>query len=293
MLNNCSNCGLLFLDEKLLSSQLENFYPSGYWWLSGGLSGRLERFYREWMVRSDQLRFTCQVLNPVIGLRLLDIGCGSGTFVKMARQAGLDAMGLEISPEALKIARKEVSKNMIVGSEKELLESNLAFDAITLFHSLEHMTEPFQFLKRLKRLLKPEGSLIVQVPNAGSLQARIFGSKWYGLDCPRHLYNYTLFSLFQLLGGAGFRVRSVRYFSLRDNAAAIVSSMFPFLDPMSNRVKRGGKNRRFGKVFRRLTDIAYFLLLCMAQPLAIGEALIGRGGTLTVWATLEKSVSRP
>ena len=105
VLNNCSNCGLLFLDEKLLSSQLENFYPSGYWWLSGGLSGRLERFYREWMVRSDQLRFTCQVLNPVIGLRLLDIGCGSGTFVKMARQAGLDAMGLEISPEALKIAR--------------------------------------------------------------------------------------------------------------------------------------------------------------------------------------------
>ncbi len=288
VLNDCSNCGLLFLEEGLVNGQLETFYPSGYWWSESGRSGGLERRYREWMVRSDQLRFTRRVLDPVEGLRLLDIGCGSATFVRMARRAGVDAMGLEISEKALEIARKEVPGAVFSGSEEELLKRGQTFDAITLFHSLEHMTDPFHFLKRLQRLLEPEGSLIIQVPNAGSLQARVFGSRWSGLDCPRHLYNYTLLALFQLLGRAGYRVRSVRHFSLRDNAAAMVSSLFPFLDPMSNRVKQAGGNRRFRGAFSSVADAAYFLLFWMAQPLALGEAAVGRGGTLTVWATLEK-----
>ena len=288
ILNDCSNCGLLFLDESLVSEQLETFYPEGYWWSERGRSGKLERRYREWMVHSDQLRFTCRVLERVEGLRLLDIGCGSGTFVRMARRAGIDATGLEISPEALEIASKEAPGAVISASPQELLERGQTFDVITLFHSLEHMIDPFRFIKSLQRLLKAEGNLIVQVPNAGSLQARVFGSRWSGLDCPRHLYNYTMLALFQLLGRAGFRVRAVRHFSLRDNAAAMVSSLFPFLDPMSNRVKQNRKNGRLPGAFRGLTDSVYFLLLWMAQPLALGEAVVGRGGTLTVWATVEK-----
>ena len=80
----------------------------------------------------------------------------------------------------------------------------------------------------------------------------------------------------------------MRHFSLRDNAAAIVSSLFPVLDPMSSRVKRARKHSPLPASFRSMADGMYFLLLWGAQPLALAEAALGRGGTLTVWATVEK-----
>ena len=287
-LHRCPSCGLLFLEEGSVKQQLKSFYPPGYWWSEQGPCGKLERRYREWMISSDQLRFVSRVLQPVAGLKLLDIGCGSGTFVAMARRAGVDAAGLELSREAVAIAEKEVPGAVMEGSEEKILEHGQVYDVVTLFHSLEHMTEPFHFLKKLHRILKPEGSLIVQVPNAGSMQARVFGSRWYGLDCPRHLYNYTSLALLHLLGRAGYRIRAVRHFSLRDNAAAMVSSLLPVLDPMSSRVRRGRKQTPLPASLRAAADGMYFLLLWVAQPLALAEAALGRGGTLTVWATVEK-----
>ncbi len=288
-LNRCPSCGLLFLEESAVEKQLGTFYPPGYWWSEQGPSGKLERRYREWMVSSDQLRFLSGVLQPLGGLRLLDIGCGSGTFVRLARRAGVEAMGLELSREAAAIAEREAPGAVMEGSEEEILEQGRVYDVVTLFHSLEHMTTPFRFLKKLRRILKEEGSLIVQVPNAGSLQARVFGSRWYGLDCPRHLYNYTSLALLHLLGRAGYRIRAVRHFSLRDNAAAMVSSLFPMLDPMSGRVRRARKHSPLPSPLRTAADGMYLFLLCAAQPLALAEAALGRGGTLTVWATVEKN----
>ena len=158
------------------------------------------------------------------------------------------------------------------------------FDVLTLFHSFEHITDPFRYLKNLRKLLRKEGSLVVQVPNVGSLQARIFGSRWYGLDCPRHIYNYSTFSLLHVLGRAGYRILRVRHFSLRDNSAALVSSLFPFLDPMSQRVKLLRRKGKIDSLGLRIKTIVYFGLFVLAQPFALLEAALGRGGTVTVYA---------
>jgi len=119
------------------------------------------------------------------------------------------------------------------------------------------------------------------------LQARILGRFWYGLDCPRHVCNYSLFSILYLLGKAGYRIRRVRHFSLRDNAAAMVSSLFPWLDPMSQKVERVRKGRSSHSAALLLKEFAYLGLLLCAQPLAAFEAALGRGGTVTVYATLD------
>ncbi len=287
-LYECSSCGLLFQREEELQTDLASTYPPGYWWKQSETTlGRVEGRYRDWMVRHDQLRFTLCVASPSPPCRLLDIGCGAGTFLKLALKAGFDAYGLEFSPEAVRIASEDLNGRICAGSEQDLIERGEKFDFITLFHCLEHVPTPFSYLKKLRKLLRHPGGLIVQVPNRDSLQARILGPRWYGLDCPRHLYNYTTFSLLHLLGRAGYRIQRTRHFSLRDNAAALVSSLFPRLDPMSQRVLVRRRSARSNSGLLTLKEALYFNLLVLAQPLAWLEAGLGRGATVTVYATVE------
>ena len=285
-LHHCSSCGLLFLDEKRLGD-LGRFYPSGYWWQANGRGSSLERAYREWVVRHDQLSFVRSVFPRPQQEMLLDIGCGAGTFVKQALRAGFDARGLEQSEEAVDIAQGEAPGRIVRGEVNELVARGETFDVLTLFHTLEHMSKPFRLLRNLRRLLRPPGHLFVQVPNRWSLQAKLLGPRWYGLDCPRHLYNFSEFSLLHLLGKAGFRIRRVRHFSLRDNAAALVSSLFPRLDPMSHKVRQLRRAGRENLPAPLVRNSLYFAILLMAQPLAYAEAKLRRGGTVAVYASLE------
>ena len=286
LLYRCSSCGLVFQEEEAIKDRLADYYPAGYWWQEGGRLSSLETAYREWMVRQDHLRFLLSCLGDQKG-RLLDIGCGSGTFVKVARRAGLDACGLEISERAAALAEKNVPGHIFQGTHKDLIEQGERFEALTLFHCLEHLTNPFRYLKELQRLLDRPGKLIIQVPNVASLQARILGRRWYGLDCPRHIYNFSTFSLLHLLGRAGYRIQRVRHFSLRDNGAALVSSIFPVLDPMSQRVRMLRKRNRLDSAGLHLKQSLYLLLFLLAQPLAAAEAALGRGATITVYATID------
>ena len=92
MLYECNSCGLVFQDENMIKDRLEEFYPPGYWWQSYGKVSGLERVFREWVVRHDQLRFLNSLCPDQRG-RLLDIGCGSATFVKLALQDGFKCAG--------------------------------------------------------------------------------------------------------------------------------------------------------------------------------------------------------
>lgn len=284
-LYECSSCGLLFQLEEGAQADPSLIYPPGYWWEESGSAGRLERIYRNWMLRHDQLKFTLAAASSSFPCRLLDIGCGAGAFVKVALEAGFDAYGLESAPEAARIATQDLPGRIFEGSEQDLVERGEKFDLITLFHCLEHIPGPFAYLKSLRKLLRSPGRLIAQVPNRNSIQAKILGPRWYGLDCPRHLCNYTTSSLLHLLGRAGYRIHRTRYFSLRDNAAALVSSLFPRLDPMSQRVIQRRQGKRFNSKLLMLKESLYFCLLVLAQPLAWLEAGLGRGATVTVYST--------
>ncbi|HLV01087.1 MAG TPA: class I SAM-dependent methyltransferase [Acidobacteriota bacterium] len=287
LLYQCRSCGLLFQDQDQVQDRLSEFYPSGYWWESNGTVSSFERFYRENVIRLDHLRFLKSIFRPPRNLRLLDIGCGSGAFVKVAREAGFDAYGLESSPTAVRLAEKEVPGCIFSGSEEQLIEREEKFDIVVLFHCLEHIPNPFRYLKRLQNLLNRPGSLIVQVPNLASWQAKLLGSRWYGLDCPRHVCNYTSYSLLHLLSRSGYRIQRLRYFSLRDNAPALVSSIFPSLDPISQRVA-GEKEGSHPTLTLALKEMLYLNLTLLVQPFVWLEARLGKGATLTVHCTLDR-----
>ncbi len=283
-LRECNGCGLLFRDDLGAADRFADFYPRGYWWDGEGTLAALERRYREWVMTRDHLRFVRTVLPESTDLALLDVGCGSGLFVRLASRAGFRAAGVESSAEAVAAAARLGNDLVIHGDELTAAESGRRFDVVTLFHVLEHVPDPFKFLRRVQKLLTRPGHLFVQVPNRASFQARLFGPRWHGLDCPRHVCNYTTYALLYILGRSGFRIRRLRHFSLRDNAPAMVSSLFPILDPLSRKV-RALRHGRTGGPGDIVAEAAYLGLVLMAQPWAWAEARMGRGGSLMVYAS--------
>jgi SAM-dependent methyltransferase len=239
---------------------------------------RLEKSYREFVTK-DHARFLskCARGQPAGERLLLDVGCGSGTFLHVARQYGFKPHGMDVSARAAEIAGRQYGIPVRQGGIGSRVWDGQTFDFITMFHVLEHVPEPKLALESVRELLRPGGRLIIQVPNISSVQARIFGRLWYGLDVPRHVINFTPRALGHLLEEIGFGFRLSTRFSLRDNPASIASSLVPQLDP----VRRKGR-RRSNPIVDGPLEVAYFGLFLLALPPAFLESVCHAGGT--IWA---------
>jgi len=283
-LYRCGRCGCIFQHPLPDQAAIESFYPRRYWWAADGQSGsaaalgRLERVYREFVCR-DHVRFLRHCAHGSgRGRSLLDIGCGNGTFLHLARQRGFIPHGMDVSEHAVAAARSQYDLPVQCGGIGSGLWQAHAFDFVTMFHVLEHVPAPRQALEYAHGLLKPDGTLILQVPNTASLQARAFGPCWYGLDVPRHLINFTPRALGLLLDQAGFTWQIVRRFSLRDNPASIASSLAVRLDPIGRR----GRSKAGNAIVEGALELIYLGLFLLALPPAWAESVVGRGGT--IWA---------
>jgi len=286
-LSRCSSCGCIFQNPVPEKSALARFYPREYWWSentthvgrSAHFFRKLEKAYREFVTR-DHVRFlnSCVRENPHSNKLLLDIGCGNGTFLHLARLHGFDPHGMDVSDRAVEIAQQQYGLKVRQGEIGSKIWNGCRFDFITMFHVLEHLPDPRLGLKYARELLQPGGVLILQVPNLSSLQARLFGARWYGLDVPRHVINYTPKALGHLLRDAGFGYRLSSRFSLRDNPASIASSLVPWLDP----IHRKGMELDSSPALGGAIEIAYFGLVLLSVPAALFESACGVGGT--IWA---------
>jgi SAM-dependent methyltransferase len=132
---------------------------------------------------------------------ILDVGAGDGTLIGAFRRLGRDAVGVD--PYA--------AKNHPHVRAVELEEMNGSWSAVVFWHSLEHLRQPVLALRHAAGLVVPGGTLIVAVPNATSIQARLFGDRWLALDLPRHLIHIDPPALLSELGKLGFTVERVSY----------------------------------------------------------------------------------
>ena len=140
--------------------------------------------------------------------RFLDVGCGAGQVVKLAQQLGWQAMGLEMDPLAVKMARKN-GLEILQGRTELLLDFEDTFDCIMCSHVLEHVHQPQELLVQLKNALKPGGMLLMILPNSLSALRQYFGAHWRGLEAPRHLAIPSEPALVSLLEELGFSVKSL------------------------------------------------------------------------------------
>ena len=146
---------------------------------------------------------------PSKGQRLLDIGCGNGFFLLLAREAGWLVQGVDLDPVAVASARQQ-GLNVSEGTVNLLESEESCFDAITLSHVIEHAHQPRCLLKAVHRLLKPGGVLYIDTPNINSVGADFFGRNWRGLEVPRHLVIFNPDSLTRMLAETGFDEVSFR-----------------------------------------------------------------------------------
>lgn len=122
--------------------------------------------------------------------KLLDVGCGTGDFLKVAKDNGWDVAGIEPNDSARTIAN--IKANQAVFNIDHLLqfEPN-SFDVITLWHVLEHLPQLENHFSILESLLKPDGRLVIAVPNFKSHDAKYYKSFWAAYDVPRHLWHFS------------------------------------------------------------------------------------------------------
>ncbi|MFV0565007.1 MAG: class I SAM-dependent methyltransferase [Flavobacteriaceae bacterium] len=121
---------------------------------------------------------------------LLDIGCGTGDFLKTAQQHNWGILGIEPNAQARTIANTK-TKNAVFAPDKLLTLKPSTFDVITLWHVLEHLPDLENQIEIYKALLKPNGTLIVAVPNYKSYDAQFYKQHWAAYDVPRHLWHFN------------------------------------------------------------------------------------------------------
>lgn len=220
------------------------------------------------------------------GARVLDAGAGAGRLVRALRDAGYDASGIDPSARSVGLSGDLVRRSSIDD------HSDSDLDAIVLWHVLEHLDDPEADLRKLRAWLASRGLLLVGVPNAGSLQARIAGPGWLHWDAPRHRAHYTVGGLATLLRRTGFEVVAVHHWVTEQNPHAMWMALLTRLGMQS------GFPFHFLKrnIRARPLDVALVLLGIPLVPLALAleavAALVRRGGTVAVVARVSATALR-
>ena len=137
--------------------------------------------------------------------RLLDVGCGSGAYAVSLRRLGWQVEGVEPNARAARLARQE-GVSVYQSRIEDVDLSGKRYDAITLWHSLEHLAAPVPVLRKLRSALNSNGLLIVETPNFRGWGAKLMGEFWYHWDLPRHQLHFSPKSLRRALELGGFRL---------------------------------------------------------------------------------------
>lgn len=156
-------------------------------------------------VRRHGDRWIRGLSRPDRGASLLDVGCGSGLFVRQMIELGWRAEGVDPDEVAVAAAREKGLPIRVGGLATVAGEGERKYEAVTLTHVIEHFHDPLEELRLAHSVLKPGGMLWIATPSLAAVGHRVFGRDWRGLEPPRHLVVFTAPALQDALEAVGFR----------------------------------------------------------------------------------------
>ena len=184
-LDRCDGCGLLYVTNP--PDDLARYYTTDYHFVP--------RTAEELESHLPAQRFKLDLVTPYrSGGRLLEIGPGIGTFARVAQKAGFDVSTIEIDPDCVAFMREALGIRAVQSADpaEVLRREDRTYDAICLWHSIEHMARPWDVLTEAANRLAPDGILLIAAPNPLSWQARVLGRRWVHHDLPRHLFGLSI-----------------------------------------------------------------------------------------------------
>ncbi len=189
---SCSECGFIFTQNAPDESRIGVYYETpDYISHSDTTKGLMNRVYHG--VREYMLQRKSSLVVSESGKSkgsILDIGTGTGYFSNVMKRIGWDVKAIEKNSKAREFAKKNF--NLDIDDENSLSSySHKSFDAVTLWHVMEHLQNLNATWDILCNILKDDGVLIVAVPNPDSYDASYYKEWWAAYDVPRHLWHFS------------------------------------------------------------------------------------------------------
>jgi 2-polyprenyl-3-methyl-5-hydroxy-6-metoxy-1,4-benzoquinol methylase len=235
----CGNCSFRFTQDVPNATAIAPYYQSdAYVSHSDTQEGLVNRLYH--IVRRYTLKGKCILIQQYTGLQrgnLLDIGAGTGAFAHAMQLAGWEITALEPDENARKISLNKYQLQLQSSENIYEMPSN-QFDAITMWHVLEHVHDLHGYLEKFSTILKPNGTVFIAVPNYTCYDAKSYQQYWAAYDVPRHLYHFSPKSMELLAAAKGFTVKAFKPMWFDSFYVAMLSEQY-----------KNGKNNLFKAFF--------------------------------------------
>lgn len=195
----CQHCGLVYLNPRPSAAEIPARYPEAqYDPFRAAVTNQLQPGATNY----ERARWLTTQPGQV-----LEVGFGSGLFLKAMQELGWACYGVEPNPTATQFARERLKLEVVTGDIFAVTRQN--FDLIAMWDVLEHTPSPRKNLQQAWALLKPQGRLALSFPNWESFERHFFKERWIALDAPRHFYHFSQATITRLLRECGFEILSL------------------------------------------------------------------------------------
>jgi len=238
----CTSCGCWILNPRPELDEMSKFYESDFLLdpsrsVKSGLFEKLSSYIQEFNLISE-VKFISRHLKK--NDKYLDYSAGNGQILGVIkkREPVCEYYATEFSGTYRNYLADVLGWDRVKADLSDFSDSQ-TFNLISLFGVLEHVQDPGKLIHEMSNRLESGGKLVITVPNVNALQRFMFGGKWYSWLAPRHWQMFNIYALKNITRKCGMVVVDEKYFFLRTCSATLVISMFPSLDPLLNKSKKG------------------------------------------------------
>lgn len=287
----CEKCRLT-CTHPLPTDEIFQLYGIDFYY--GKEKSKFSFFLQEVRNKLMKLRaghFMALIPDSITTPNVLDIGCAEGRLLKAFHDYGCRCWGIEHAAYPLQRFLKEDSIKYQQGDLQTLDLKEGSFDLVVLWHVLEHMDEPGAVLKRIYRLLSPEGILVLAVPNFSSLEAKRFKDSWFHLDIPWHKYHFSDTTMECLIRKSDLRVIKLNTFCFEQGPYGLFQSILNKMGWAKNEFYEALKGNRNNRRALQLI-VQLFMAIILSIPCLIAgylESLEGKGAILQYILSKESS----